>query len=407
MIKLPDMNQYDPSFYSNRPMRLITKLLFAVYFLMSCSGSEVETGEQAGMSLYTPGFILESRNIDQDALYPVLTIDNSVYTLTKSGSEWVGTFYLPPNDTYVVKVDWYEDYKDRELHLASQTKTIDVGVAEASAEFAVGEYDTEKFDKDGDGDSNYKERSNNTNPFLDASLEGVANVVIPRLPNSASLPEIDGSYSASEWAYANGEDSDGNTLYIRNLLLEEDSGKDMNGGEPVNRWYGIHDGNYLYLLIFADDQTQTSDSSDAWDDDNINVYLDGDYSHIHGYDGINDFHMLIPLLKLNSSQANNSDSNGARIQQGSQSKTLPQDIRFATGVGTGPAGARFTKMDVYEVRISLAQSQIEVGKLFGMDVHLDDDDSGGERDSKWGWFLQSGDTSYRFTDEFAAVVLEE
>jgi hypothetical protein len=68
---------------------------------------------------------------------------------------------------------------------------------------------------------------------------------------------------------------------------------------------------------------------------------------------------------------------------------LPLDLHFFNGKQAGPIGKRGFAMDIYEFKLNLSQSQLKVGELFGLDIHIDDDDNGNDRDSKWGWFHAS------------------
>lgn len=380
--------------------------ILALLGLMGCSQEfENDTESANGLTITAPDFLLESKAIDEQNFTPTLTIDNRSYVLSKNGNQWSGTFDVAANDSYQIRVDWNETYKGRQLLMASATKMIEVGSSAVSAQIASADYDTTSFDEDNDGKSNLEERNEGSNPFVHQDVDNTAFVSVPKLPVNANTPSIDGVYNAQEWIYATEIDKSNKQLLIDNLLFVETQGADVSA--QISRWQAVHDGNYLYLLVFSNDQKRTSDSSNAWADDNLNLYIDGDYSHYRGYDGINDYHIMIPLLKRNSTAANVSGTASSRIQQGTNSATLPRDLSFAAGVSAGPTGNRGVKMDVYELRISLAQTSIEVGKLFGMDLHLDDDDDGGERDAKWGWYLASGDLSYQYTDELAAIVLEQ
>lgn len=378
----------------------------AVLWLMGCSQeTEQDVQSVSSVALSPPDFLLESKTIDEENYTPTLSIDNKIYALAKSGGQWTGTFNVAANESYQIRVDWNENYKGRQLPMASATKTVEVGSSAVSAQIASADYDTTSFDEDSDGLSNLDERNNNSNPFVHLNVENTSVVSVPRLPLSASTPNIDGIYNADEWIYATEIDKADAQLLINKLLFVETQGADVS--TQVSRWQAVHDGNYLYLLIFSNDQKRTNDSSNAWADDNLNIYIDGDYSQYQGYDGINDYHIMVPLLERNSTAANISSASSSRIQQGTNSATLPRDLSFATGISAGPVGNRGTKMDVYELRISLAQTGIVVGELFGMDLHLDDDDDGGARDSKWSWYLKSGDLSYQYTDVLAAIVLEQ
>jgi len=47
------------------------------------------------------------------------------------------------------------------------------------------------------------------------------------------------------------------------------------------------------------------------------------------------------------------------------------------------------EQDVYELSFNIEATGIEIGQPFGLEVQVDDDDTGGTRDSKWGWFPPS------------------
>ncbi len=376
--------------------------------LIACSSEEPISGT---ISLQSPKFITQSRAVDKDGLTPTLLVDDELQQMTKKNGEWTGVITVTANQLHSISISWTENYRNRNLELGSATKQIVVGSSNINVSFLESDFDTKSHDDDDDGTSNIEERESDTNPFLSTSVENSAVLTIPKLPVNATKPNIDGSYSSIEWQYATGEDRYGAILYIDNLLQTEDSGTDESDGEPIHRWLATHDDTYLYMLILFDDIHNTSDSETPWDDDNLNIYIDGDYSHGSSYDGINDRHMHIPLLKSNGT-ANSSGSSDSRIRTGINSAEIPQGKIWANGINTGPSANLDLKMDVYEVRLNISQFNIQVGQLFGIDVHLDDDDSGNDRDSKWGWFLPSDqglnvDLTYEDPSKMAAAALEK
>jgi len=50
----------------------------------------------------------------------------------------------------------------------------------------------------------------------------------------------------------------------------------------------------------------------------------------------------------------------------------------------------------YEIRIDMASASLPIATKFGFDVQVNDDDDGGNRDSKWAWFAPIGDDSSWF-----------
>ncbi|MDO6460228.1 sugar-binding protein [Granulosicoccaceae sp. 1_MG-2023] len=370
--------------------------------LAACSSEE--TGPQAGAELRVsvPAFISSVRSVDLSALTATLELNGESRTMTRSGDVWSTTVSVAANSTHTLSLSWSETVRGRALPLGQYSTSVSVGESAQTVVIASEDYNSEGFDLDGDGVSNLQERALSTNPFLDNTLAGAVDVVIPRLPEDSAAPTLDGRIASSEWRYAVTADSSGASLLINNLMFEEDQGADQADGVPKSRWSAIHDGTYLYLLVVADDNgTRRYDSDDAWDDDNLNIYLDGGYSHTSSYnaDGQdNDIHLLIPLL--NESGAPNDSSNSGRFHTGVNSSTefntsgSKPDFAFSNAKeSSGEQGARGNQMDVYEFRISLDRLGISGGGQLGIDLHLDDDDNGGERDSKWAWFHPSGSAS--------------
>lgn len=69
------------------------------------------------------------------------------------------------------------------------------------------------------------------------------------------------------------------------------------------QWAAMHDDTYLYLMVFGEQvgAELLSDSGFFYDDDNLNIFIDGDNSKSSSYDGVNDYHILIPLLESDGS----------------------------------------------------------------------------------------------------------
>jgi hypothetical protein len=132
-----------------------------------------------------------------------------------------------------------------------------------------------------------------------------------------------------------------------------------------------------------------SDSERTWHDDSLELYIDGDNSKSPTYGDDDDIQVIIPLQRLNS--ASNNDSEDGRFIFGAGSNSASINIDFATGIGVGPDGLRVSRweQDVYEMRIAIDSAGIAVGRAFGLELQINDDDDGDERDGKWGWFHPS------------------
>jgi hypothetical protein len=160
-----------------------------------------------------------------------------------------------------------------------------------------------------------------------------------------------------------------------------DGESDLGGG-----WRATWDADALYLLADVADDERSVDSEAFWQDDSVEVYVDGDNSKRPNYDGENDFQIVF----------RRSDSN--------VSGTVPNDI--------GDDFAWQETDDGYHLEAALPWSAlapnqtIEAGHVIGFDCHVNDDDDGGERDGKLNWFNEQDD-SWENPGAFANVELVE
>ena len=166
-----------------------------------------------------------------------------------------------------------------------------------------------QLDVDGDGASNFEERQAGSRP---GDAQDIPSSVLILYREEG--PVIDGEYDEL-WNTAQYRDQDGEVLGIDKWLIglgiiDSSVGSNM-------RWGGLHDGTYLYLIVFAENgpnQTPIGDSGEVlYDDDSVDIYLDGNNSKGAGYDGVDDIHFIIALLD-GDTLANDSDSDSARIQ---------------------------------------------------------------------------------------------
>lgn len=215
-----------------------------------------------------------------------------------------------------------------------------------------------------------------------------ADVLIRRIAQG-DAPVIDGfdvavgsdRFLIGEWANATQRDANGDQLLIDNLMV--DRGTDEASGEAWRYWAAAHDGEYLYVLVVVDDDGRRwRDSPAVWNDDSIELFIDGDNSKSTTY-GADDFQRLIPLTAPGETRR----SIDTGIVNGFFSSQAQLSIDFATGPGVGPRGIRRPRFeqDVYELRVELASAGIVPGRPFGFELQVNDDDDGGNRDAKWGW----------------------
>ena len=272
----------------------------------------------------------------------------------------------------------------------------------------------------GSSDSQGTASGGETTPETDggsSTPQTKASVLIPRiLP--ADAPVVDGmgvtlngqDNLTGEWSDAVQFDDFGARLWIKNLMIDQDA--DASDGTELHRWAAMHDGVNLYVLVLTDDRgLREADSIDFWEDDSIELFIDGDNSKLTEWGDADDYQMIVPLLKQFSKKANNEID--GRFAPGPMSANL--SIEFSTGPGIGPDGIRIAKweQDVYEIVVPLVAAGIEIGAEFGLEIQLNDDDNGGFRDSKWGWFHPSRvgdedtDRTYLDPSVMGTVILEE
>jgi len=127
----------------------------------------------------------------------------------------------------------------------------------------------------------------------------------------------------------------------------------------------LFDDRNLYVLVNVTDDSLKNDSSDFWLDDCVEVFIDADNSKSGSY-GDNDYQFHFGWDETNPSM-------------GESQHNKTEGVEFA--IGRADDGYRV------EIKFPWATLGVEpsVGKKIGLDVHVNDDDDGGERDTKLTW----------------------
>jgi hypothetical protein len=142
------------------------------------------------------------------------------------------------------------------------------------------------------------------------------------------------------------------------------------------------DGNYLYYFVTVWDDDLSRDGNGDWEDDGIEIYSDGDYSHGAAYDKVNDFQFafryedtaeLIQTVHLTG----NSDGTAVDLSGVKQAAKKIDDGGIALEVA---------------LPMSMLQINPTSGSVYGMEVDYNDDDNGGTRDTKLKTYSKSDDT---------------
>jgi len=387
-------------------------------FLSACSDSstgDLTINQPDGLVLSPPDF-LQGRAIVQSNLTPRVTVvaDGVNFEAVQTNSTsapWIGQVFVPQGSNPIVDIMWVEkevaglpaDYNG-ELPLAVTTIEVDNIVVNEAMEVTTDQYITRSternpqplLDIDNDGASNIEERQAGSRPGDQSDIP--SSVLI--LYNDRS-PIIDGQFD-SIWNTAQFRDQDVEELEVENLLINNGV-VDLAVADDF-RWAAMHDGTYLYVMVFAErgiNQTPVGDSGEVvYQDDAVDIYWDGDNSKGASYDGIDDHHIIVALLAENGA-ANNSSSADSRIQVGDNSVPIDSSaIEYAVCLCNGD-------QQIYEFRLELAALSIPIDSTFGFEVNINNDADGAVRDAKWAWFNDTGiDDTWRFPLRMGNVRLE-
>ena len=188
-------------------------------------------------------------------------------------------------------------------------------------------------------------------------------------------PTIDGSVD-SRWNSANSQT-------IANII----AGPVVDAGDLSGSFRTLWDSTNLYVLVEVSDQAQQNDSGvSTWHDDSVEIYIDADNDKQTSY-GSDDYQYRFTW-------------NGSLL--------IVQEIKHGATIGVTASRAQTAAGYAIEVKLpwnTLNQSSVAFGALLGFDVHINDDDDGGSRDSKKAWF-NTADTSWQNPGTFATAMLQ-
>ncbi len=161
------------------------------------------------------------------------------------------------------------------------------------------------------------------------------------------------------------------------------------GGMPsdyAGKWRALYNSTNLYLLVEVNDAVKTNDSGASWwEDDVIEIFIDGNNSKGTSYDGANDFQLGFRW-------------NDNTVRVGGNSVTNTSGIVFSN----------YATASGYTLEVAIPWSTIgatpAVGYAIGLDVQVDDDDNGGTRDSQITSFA-TNTTAFQNPSVFGTVYL--
>lgn len=394
-------------------------LLLCSTILVACSdepSSEAILNQSDGLQLSMPDF-LNARAINESNLEPRVSVQvngvNFPVTVQQVRPIWVGDVLVPEGSNATLTIEWFETgvtdlpaELGGELKLAFFSSSVTNVDQNQAIEIETAQYDVTSTDArprpdldiDRDGAGNLAERTAGSRPNDNADTPSVVTLLF-----NDQAPIIDGQYD-SIWNNAQFLDQNRSPLSIDKVLLDFNVIEDDE--DRQYKWAGMHDGTYLYLMIFGEvgaQQTPFGDSDIAFQDDAVDIFWDGNNSKRAGYDGVDDFQAIIALLSKNGAGSPNVSGNlDTRFELGDRSTPIDGTaIDFAVCLCTG-------EQQLWEVRINLEAAKIPIDKTFGFEIQLNNDVDGGGRDAKWAWFDESGeDSTWRFPSKMGTARLEK
>jgi len=254
----------------------------------------------------------------------------------------------------------------------------------------------EHADTDGDGIGDEADTDDDNNGVPDYQENAIVGI-----PFSTRIPTIDGAYGWWEWSDAGLTDNKGNYLNINHLMIDNtglfQDGTASTDWEIISDssfWRAKHDGTNLYVLIAVEREPffeLNNDSTDIWHDDTVELYFDigNDKQSAYGND---DFQRIFSYAH----NASNNILDGFYSAGGMQSYYRSSQAMEMMG----------QTRSIYEIEVNLASIGLNIEERFGLDVQINDDNDGGDRDAKWAWSAPAfQDESWKNPSLFGTAVL--
>ena len=157
----------------------------------------------------------------------------------------------------------------------------------------------------------------------------------------------------------------------------------------------VADDEWLYVALeVTDDKTVTGETmgNDLWKDDSVEVYIDANNAKTATYEG-DDAQITIGAVNMDLGNIDEPELGGT----GDGAKTGTKAAVVASNDGWIVEAAIPLQNDKWDIKL-------ENGKTIGFNVHLNDDDDGGDRDHKLIWSLKdAADSSWQNTSVFGEL----
>lgn len=345
--------------------------LLALAMLASCVSEDkaivVNTGLDTVFSL--PVQLRDIAAVNAEDLTLDVRVNEQLVELPRTGTApdlWSGIVNVPANRTSIVNVSWSQTYATRDviydLTLAEQQKVITVNSEPKSVEFLLGGYNTNNHDQDDDGLSNLAEIEQSRSP----------------------VDRVD-AYIGPDGAYPTGlahpfSSECGTQLPSAVRIQYAGASTDSDPPEDLTAWWCATlvpeqtdaAGNIIpvesikIIVNVLDDIFPITDSAIGrkYDDDSIEIFIDGNNSKGTNYDGTDDYQLIFLA---------DGDNSAPLVKGPGVVTNLLSDMQLTT------SGYKLT------VYLPRAEVGIQNGQPFGINVEVNDDDDGGARDAKYSW----------------------
>jgi hypothetical protein len=192
-------------------------------------------------------------------------------------------------------------------------------------------------------------------------------VDVPVIKSTVSIPDIDGE-TDDIWIRSNAQWQD-----ITNVI----TGSVGRPSDLTARFKSLWTPEAFYILLEISDSSLSNDSPEVWKDDAIEIYFDANNSRAQAYDNVDDLQYSFGW-------------NDPDFSEGKLGKKQ--------GVISATRTANDATAYVFEAKFpwsTLGLAGPAVGKRFGFQIAIDDDDEGGDRDAQVAWHGKLGDFASR------------
>lgn len=326
-----------------------------------------------------PQVLRTVRAIDPEAVTLAVEVNSKAVEVLKTGSDpdlWSTVVNVPAGRTSIVNVNWSHTYQTRDntydLMLAQQQKVVLVGSQPEEVYFRIGGYNIDNFDQDEDGYSNLAEIEEGRSPvdrvdgyINDSGIYPTGASYLPSTECGTQMP------IATQVQFSTTEPGDVSASDLKAWWCSSYKAAQRDEFGALVSPEGLE-----IIVNVIDDVSPLVDSglSRRYDDDSVEIFIDGNNSKGNNYDGWDDYQFIFLA----------DGDNDSPLEKG---RATPDGL-----TSTVVVTANGYKLIVFLPRQAVG---IQHGQPFGINIEVNDDDDGGFRDSKLTWIgLEGVDRSW-------------